>query len=52
MIQQMTIEGSGQCINNIECEAACPRRYPPTGLARLVKVVVTSQEPLAIKKII
>jgi len=25
MIKQMTIEGSGQCINNIECEAACPK---------------------------
>ncbi|MBF0264272.1 MAG: succinate dehydrogenase/fumarate reductase iron-sulfur subunit [Gammaproteobacteria bacterium] len=37
MVQQMQLEGFGNCSNHYECEAACPKNIPASYIAQLNK---------------
>jgi succinate dehydrogenase / fumarate reductase iron-sulfur subunit len=47
MVQQMDLEGFGNCTNEAECEAECPKSISVTNIARLnreyLKATVTSE---------
>ena len=35
MVEQMDTEGFGQCSNEGECEAVCPKEIPISNIARM-----------------
>ena len=52
MVQQMQLEGFGNCSNHYECEAVCPKNIPVTFIAQLNRDFLTSSFTINSKDIL